>query len=107
MDSTGGTNKYGYSMCQFVIVDALGFGIPVAYWLSPFETVDSFTRALQGIKNAVGDAWKPTCFFTDKDLNQREAIKRVFPGAVVRLCEWHTHGAFLSDISSASSTNID
>lgn len=54
MDTTFGTNRYGYGFTSLVVKDAHGNHFPVAYMIHYDETEEIYTRFLKKIKEKAG-----------------------------------------------------
>ncbi|XP_028101253.1 protein FAR1-RELATED SEQUENCE 5-like [Camellia sinensis] len=52
------------------------------------ETIETYTWVLETFMEAIGNK-APVSVLTDGDKSMREAIRRVFPDARHRLCNWH------------------
>ncbi|XP_028079428.1 protein FAR-RED IMPAIRED RESPONSE 1-like [Camellia sinensis] len=55
---------------------------------APNETIETYTWVLETFMEAMGNK-APVSVLTDGDKSMREAIRRVFPDARHRLCNWH------------------
>jgi len=88
LDSTFGTNYYGYSLFLVMVVDNSGQGQPVAVVVLGQESIASIKAALEVLKKW-NPTWQPAYFMTDKSDRERGAIKLAFPNAKLLLCEFH------------------
>ena len=66
MDSTGGTNRHGYTLTQLYASTEQGFGVPLAMQVADTETIESFVHFLEQVRAASGPAFAPSCFIIDK-----------------------------------------
>ncbi|XP_028075828.1 protein FAR-RED IMPAIRED RESPONSE 1-like [Camellia sinensis] len=61
------------------------------------ETIDTYTWVLETFTEAMGNK-APVSVLTDGDKAMREAIRRVFPDARHRLCNWHVGKNVVSNV---------
>ena len=66
MDSTGGTNRHGYTLTQLYASTEQGFCVPLAMQVADTETIESFVHFLEQVRAASGPAFAPSCFIIDK-----------------------------------------
>ncbi|XP_028115710.1 protein FAR1-RELATED SEQUENCE 5-like [Camellia sinensis] len=61
------------------------------------ETIETYTWVLETFMEAMGNK-APVSVLTDGDKSMREAIRRVFPDARHRLCNWHLGKNVVSNV---------
>ncbi|XP_028070411.1 protein FAR1-RELATED SEQUENCE 5-like [Camellia sinensis] len=61
------------------------------------ETIDTYTWVLETFMEAIGNK-APVSVLTDGDKAMREAVRRVFPDARHRLCNWHIGKNVISNV---------
>ena len=88
LDGTYCINNLGYPVYVMMVSDGEGNGRVVAYALVQNETADTLTNLLTEFKNVNKDV-EIKAFVVDKDAAEISAIKNVFPGVSVLLCNFH------------------
>ncbi|XP_028095870.1 protein FAR1-RELATED SEQUENCE 5-like [Camellia sinensis] len=87
-DSTYRTNAYKKPFVMLAGVTNHFTTMIFAYVLLANETIDTYTWVLETFMEAM-DNRATVSVLTDRDKKMREAIRRVFPDARHRLCNWH------------------
>ncbi|XP_028117258.1 protein FAR1-RELATED SEQUENCE 5-like [Camellia sinensis] len=87
-DSTYRTNAYKKPFVMLASVTSHFRTTIFACVLLANETIETYTRVLETFMEAKGNK-APVSVLTDGDKAMREAIRRVFPDAKHRLCNWH------------------
>ncbi|CAG8639658.1 3710_t:CDS:2 [Ambispora gerdemannii] len=67
--------------------------VPVTHLISEKKAGDTLIFWLEAIKNQ-NQEWKPHTFLTDCDDAQQNAIRTVYLGATILLCQWHIKNAW-------------
>ncbi|XP_028086514.1 protein FAR1-RELATED SEQUENCE 5-like [Camellia sinensis] len=87
-DSTYRTNAYKKRFVMLAGVTCHFRTTIFACVLLANETIETYTWVLETFMEAMGNK-APVSVLTDGDKSMREAIRRVFPDARHRLCNWH------------------
>ena len=87
-DSTYRTNAYKKPFVMLAGVTSHFRTTIFACVLLANETIETYTWVLETFMEAMGNK-APVSVLTDGDKSMREAIRRVFPDARHRLCNWH------------------
>ena len=94
MDATYRVVQWGLPFFLLVVVDEHHFSFPAAYFMVAEESAISIAEVIARIKGLV-PIWDPGVFIMDKSDAEIGAVKRVFPNAVIILCEFHVKQAWL------------
>jgi len=94
IDATYKVVSWGIPFFMLVVVDEHRKSFPVAYFMVSHESKESIMEVLLYIQLLVPE-WSPNALIMDKDDSEIEACKRVFPNAIIILCEFHTKQAWL------------
>jgi hypothetical protein len=78
LDSTHGTNVYGFFLTTAVIFAPQGHGIPLGFMVCSRETEACFTMFLRMLKKCTPTSFGRTVFMTDKCQAEINSIKTVF-----------------------------
>ncbi|KAE8750035.1 hypothetical protein FOCC_FOCC003159 [Frankliniella occidentalis] len=90
-DSTYCTNKYDMPLMAFLCLDENGNGRVAGYCLMRDESKANVKNAVSAFCAAHPTAQsKVRTVLVDKDYNEREAIRELFPDAVIHICLFHT-----------------
>jgi hypothetical protein len=96
LDSTHGTNQYGFNLITLMVVDDFGQGNPVAFMISTKEDVSALSAFFRAIKaNLPADStYFASHVMTDDASQYFNAWVTVFGPAEKRLCAWHVDRAW-------------
>ena len=94
VDATYRVVQWGLPFFLLVVVDEHHESFPVAYFMVAEETDISIVEVFVRIKGLV-PKWDPGVFIMDKSDAEIGAVKKVFPNAVIILCEFHVKQAWL------------
>lgn len=94
VDATYRVVQWGLPFFLLVVVDEHNFSFPAAYFMVAEESEISIAEVMARIKGLVPQ-WDPGVFIMDKSDAEIGAVKRVFPNAVIILCEFHVKQAWL------------
>jgi hypothetical protein len=94
MDATYKVVSWGLPFFMLTVVDEHRKSFPVAYFMISHECKESIAEVLLYIRLLV-PGWKPNALILDKDDAEILACKRVFPNALIILCEFHVKQAWL------------
>lgn len=105
MDSTHGTNGYGFYLISILVVDEFGEGVPVAWCVCNREDEVVLTQFLTVIKNHIDVTCVPAWFMSDMAPQFYTAWTKVFGvGPKKLLCAWHIDRAWRSNLSKIDGT---
>ncbi|XP_028069603.1 protein FAR1-RELATED SEQUENCE 5-like [Camellia sinensis] len=96
-DSTYKTNAYKKPFVMLASVTSHFRTTIFACVLLANETIETYTWVLETFMEAMGNK-APVSVLTDGDKAMREAIRRVFPDARHRLCNWHLGKNVVSNV---------
>ena len=85
LDSTFGTNKYGFSLFTLMVMDEHNNGFPGAWIITSDEAQTTIEAGLGHLKAEV-PGWSPHTFMTDACDGEQNAIGTVFPAASSSNC---------------------
>lgn len=96
LDSTHGTNQYGFNLITMMVVDDFGEGNPVAFMICTRETESVLTNFFLAVKRRLppDSAYKASHVMTDDASQYYNAWIAVFGSAEKRLCVWHIDRAW-------------
>ena len=82
---------FGFRSCllQFVVTDGLGHGRTVMYSLMRNEKCSTYVTALLDFRDLMSNANRLQTFMVDLSFAQMNAIRTVFPGKKILLCQFH------------------
>lgn len=109
MDTTFGTNRYGFSLLVMLAVDERGKGLPVCFAIMMHEDAASFEKVLQVFKQALNEGGEgssnlqPASILTDDSAANQKAASSVFPYAVQGLCLYHVRAALQQQLQGKTS----
>jgi hypothetical protein len=93
LDATYKVTMWGLPFFVLVIVNAQGQGFPAAFFWISEESNEDLAEVLLHIRQMV-PTWKPKLFMVDKCDAEINAIKKVFPGCTIHLCDFHVKQAW-------------
>ncbi|XP_065831991.1 uncharacterized protein [Oscarella lobularis] len=115
MDSTHGTNEYGFPLITLLVVDDFGQGCPVAWCVSNKEDRISLVYFLQAVKRNCDKApeIRPSWFMSDDAPQYFSAWTEVFsssstnsPPPTKLLCSWHVERAWKGHLKAISDIDL-
>ncbi|CAM9915684.1 unnamed protein product, partial [Hapterophycus canaliculatus] len=89
-DTTFNTNRYKFSLALIVVVDCDNHSQIAMQALLSNERSESFEFVFESFKELC-EGGTPQVVYTDADRASMNAIKTVYPGALNKLCLWHTY----------------
>ena len=105
MDSTHGTNIYGFNLITVLVLDEFGEGIPTAWMICNREDAKALHPFLSKVKEKSGDI--PTRIFMSDDANNfYNAWKAVFTvdNTQKLICAWHIDKSWRNGLQKHIST---
>ena len=105
MDSTHGTNLYGFNLITVLVLDEFGEGIPTAWMICNREDAKALHPFLSKMKEKSGDI--PTRIFMSDDANNfYNAWKAVFTvdNTQKLICAWHIDKSWRNGLQKHIST---
>ena len=105
MDSTHGTNIYGFNLITVLVLDELGEGIPTAWMICNREDAKALYPFLSKIKEKSGDI-STKVFMSDDANNFNNAWKSVFTVNYTQklICAWHIDKSWRNGLQQHIST---
>ena len=94
IDATYRVVQWGLPFFMLVVVDEHNQCFPAAYFMVAEESDVSIAEAFLHIKHMVAE-WNPKVFIMDKCDAEMNAVKKIFPEAIIILCEFHAKQAWL------------
>ena len=94
LDATHRTNQYGFPLFFLSLFDNQKKGRPVGFWITQHENDEQVARALQCLLTAVPGYTGPKVILVDKSLVEINAIRTIFPDAIILLCHVHLERSF-------------
>ena len=96
LDSTHGTNQYGFNLVTLMVVDDFGEGNPVAFMLSTKEDVSALSAFFTAIKARLPTdcSYTASHIMTDDAGQYYNAWVSVFGPVEKKLCVWHVDRAW-------------
>ncbi len=92
LDTTHGTNQYGFKLTSLMVIDDDAQGQVVAWLVSDREDATAMTSFLQCIRSI--SAVRPSHVITDDSHSAAPSIRHVFPDAQHLVCHWHIDRAW-------------
>jgi hypothetical protein len=93
LDATYRVTMWGLPFFVLAVVNAQGQGFPAAFFWISEESSEAIAEALLHVRQMV-PTWNPELLMVDKCDAEINAIKRVFPGCTIHLCDFHVKQAW-------------